>query len=974
MKSLAPEMAATYDPAAVEADWYPWWEKSGFFRPASDHKSETATKPFVIIAPPPNVTGYLHLGHALTGAVQDTLIRFHRMKGDNTLYLPGTDHAGIATQVVVERRVMKEEGKSRHDLGRDEFMKRLWEFKKNHAGMITEQFRRIGLSLDWTRERFTMDEQSSAAVVEAFVRLHEDGLVHRDTRLVNWCCALQSAISDLEVEFVEVPKTSKMTIPLYDRKVDMGSLTHVAYKLADSDDELVIATTRPETLLGDTAVAIHPDDERYKKFHGKFLKCPFRDDIIPIVLDATLVDMNFGTGAVKITPAHDPNDFESGKRHNLQQLVMMNLKGYVTMEPFKGMHRFDCRREIVKKLEEMGLLRGVEPYEYRVGRCERTGDIVEPMLMPQWFIDCSDMARRSVEAVRNGDLRLYPPSHEAVWYHWLENIKPWCVSRQLWWGHRIPAYKVVGSLPKDVDPWVVARNLQEAHAKAKKKFGLTDEQVAEASFEQDPDVLDTWFSSGLWPFATLGWPTDSDDMKRFFPNSLMETGHDILFFWVARMVMLSLHFTNKLPYKEVFLHAMVRDKNGEKMSKSKGNVIDPLYVIHGVSLQTLHNTVRSGNLGDKEVEKAIKQQKEFFPEGIPECGSDALRFGLLSYTQSGRSVNLDIQRVVAYRQFCNKLWNVVRYVLYHALGTDYVPSKQQFSPAEDAAMLPLECRWILSRLDAAIAEATQGMSEGLYDFALATGAVYRFWLHELCDVFLELTKPTIQKGGEKQQLVQDVLLHVVEKALRLLHPMMPFLTEELWHRLPNYSSFGSESIMLAKYPTPSGWLSAASDSAMSIILDVVHSVRSTKASYSLTNKHKPDVWVTAHTAELQELFAAEKMMISTLGVVGEVTVVSPAEETAAVPKGCGFSVVTKEVGVNMMLMGFIDVGKEVAKLEKQLDGLMKQIEGMKKKMSIPNYETKVPAEIRVTNTEKLKTLEAQSAQLRDGIEKMSSLK
>ncbi|KAG5498085.1 hypothetical protein GH5_02882 [Leishmania sp. Ghana 2012 LV757] len=973
MKSLAPEMAATYDPAAVEAEWYSWWEKSGFFRPASDHKPETTAESFVIVAPPPNVTGHLHLGHALTGAVQDTLIRFHRMKGDNTLYVPGTDHAGIATQVVVERRVMREEGKSRHDLGRDEFAKRLWEFKANHAGVITKQFRKIGLSLDWTRERFTMDEQSSAAVVEGFVRLHEDGLVHRDTRLVNWCCALQSAISDLEVEFVDVAKSSKMTIPGYDRKVDMGNLTHVAYKLTDSDDELVIATTRPETLLGDTAVAVHPDDERYKKFHGKFLKCPFRDAAIPIVLDATLVDMSFGTGAVKITPAHDPNDFESGKRHNLQQLVMMDLKGYVTMEPFKGMHRFDCRREIVKKLGEMGLLRGVEPYEYRVGCCARTGDIVEPMLMPQWFVDCSSMARRSVEAVRNGDLRLYPSSHEAVWYHWLENIKPWCVSRQLWWGHRIPAYKVVGALPQDGDPWVVARNLEEAHAKAKEKFNLTDEQVAAATFEQDPDVLDTWFSSGLWPFSTLGWPNNSHDMQRFFPNSLMETGHDILFFWVARMVMLSLHFTNKLPYKEVFLHAMVRDKNGDKMSKSKGNVIDPLYIIHGVSLQTLHDTVRSGNLSDKEVEKAIKQQKEFFPDGIPECGSDALRFGLLSYTQSGRSVNLDIQRVVAYRQFCNKLWNVVRYVLYHALGTNYVSSKQHFSPAEDAAMLPLECRWILSRLDTAIAEATQGMSEGVYDFALATGAVYRFWLHELCDVFLELTKPTIQKGGEKKQLVQDVLLCVVEKALRLLHPMMPFLTEELWHRLPSYCSFGIDSIMLAEYPAPSGWSSAETENAMSIILDVVHSVRSIKASYSLTNKHRPDVWVTAHTPALQELFATEAMVVSTLGVVGEVTVVSPAEEAAAVPKGCGFSVVTKEVGVNVMLMGFIDVEKEVAKLNKQLESLSKQIEGLKKKMTIPNYEAKVPEEVRAANTEKLNTLESQRTQLRDGVAKMSSL-
>jgi valyl-tRNA synthetase len=534
---------------------------------------------------------------------------------------------------------------------------------------------------------------------------------------------------------------------------------------------------------------------------------------------------------------------------------------------------------------------------------------------------------------------------------------------------------VVNALPADhEDPWVVARNLDEAKAKAKAKFNLTDEQLATVELEQDPDVLDTWFSSGLWPFSTLGWPKESDDMKRFFPNSLMETGHDIIFFWVARMVMLSLHFTGKLPYKEVFFHAMVRDKNGEKMSKSKGNVIDPLYVIHGVSLATLNETVRNGNLSEKEVEKAIKQQKEFFPDGIPECGSDALRFGLLSYTQSGRSVNLDIQRIVAYRQFCNKLWNVVRYVLYHALGTEYVPSKQDFEPAADAAALPLECRWILSRLDVAICEATQGMSEGKYDFALATTAVYRFWLYELCDVFLELTKPTIQNGGASKQLVQDVLLYVVEKGLRLLHPMMPFVTEELWHRLPNYSTFSHETIMLAPYPEESGWSNSEVEASMSLILDVVHNVRSTKASYSLTNKHKPQVWITAHTPELRKLFADEMQMVSTLGVVGDVHVVSPAEEVSVVPKGCGFSVVTKEVGVNMMLMGFIDVEKEVAKLEKQLAGLTKQIEGTKKKMSIPNYETKVPEEIRAANTEKLHTLETQEAQLRDGLEKMRSLK
>ncbi|EPY20868.1 valyl-tRNA synthetase [Strigomonas culicis] len=805
--------------------------------------------------------------------------------------------------------------------------------------------------------------------------MHEDGLIHRSTRLVNWCCALQSAISDLEVEFSDVEKNAKIAIPGYGRKVDMGQLTHVAYKLADSDDEIVIATTRPETLLGDTAVAVHPEDPRYAKFHGKFLKCPFRDDQIPIVLDATLVDMSFGTGAVKITPAHDPNDFESGQRHGLAQITMMDLHGNICMDgPFKGMHRFDCRKEITKKLEEMGLLRGIEPYEYRVGRCSRTGDIVEPLLMPQWFVDCSEMARQSVEAVRNKDLCLYPSSHEAVWFHWLENIKPWCVSRQLWWGHRIPAYKVVGPLPDShPDPWVVARNLDEARAKAKAKFELTEEQAQSATFDQDPDVLDTWFSSAMWPYSTLGWPNDSEDMKNFFPTSLMETGHDIIFFWVARMVMTSLHFTKQLPFKEVFFHAMVRDKNGEKMSKSKGNVIDPLFVKYGATLEQLHETVRVGNLSEREVEKALKQQKEAFPEGIPQCGSDALRFGLLSYTQSGRSVNLDVARIVGYRQFCNKLWNVVRYVLFHALGEQYQPSQQRFDAAQDAAALPLECRWIFSRLDAAIIEVERGLTESQYDFALTTSAIYRFWLYELCDVFLELTKPVIQQGGAKKQLVQDVLLCVVERALRLLHPMMPFVTEELWHRLPHYSTFETESIMVAPFPQPSGWADARVDEAMETVKEVVHNVRSTKASYSLTNKHRPDIWVVAQTSELRELLQQQAFMVATLGVVGEVTVLAPEAE-GQVPKGCGLSIVSKEIGVHMMLVGFIDVDKEVAKLEKQVTGLTKQVEGMKKKMSIPNYETKVPEEIRKANTEKLQGLEAQEVQVKEALEKMKSMK
>lgn len=978
MKSLAPEMASTYDPVEVESCWYEWWEKQGYFHPASDSGRPTSGKNFVIITPPPNVTGHLHLGHALTGAVQDTLVRYHRMKGDDTLYLPGTDHAGIATQVVVEKRVLKEEGKSRHDLGREEFLKRVWEFKNNHAGFITKQMREIGLSLDWSRERFTMDDHCAGAVVEAFVRMHEDGIISRNTRLVNWCCALQSAISDLEVEFEEMPKSAKVVVPNYEGKVNMGELTHIAYKLSDGSGELVIATTRPETLLGDVAVAIHPEDPRYTSFHGKTLQCPFRDATIPIILDPVLVDMNFGTGAVKITPAHDPNDFDAGVRHNLPQLTMMDQKGCICMAgEFHGMHRFDCRKAIVARLEEMHLLRGVEPYEYRVGRCSRTGDIVEPLLMPQWFVDCTEMARKSVQAVRDKELRLFPASHEAVWYHWLENIRPWCVSRQLWWGHRIPAYKVVlaGVVPEThEDPWVVARNLDEAKLKAAVKFGLTAEQAAVASYEQDPDVLDTWFSSAMWPYSTLMWPdTHSNDMQRFFPTSLMETGHDILFFWVARMVMTSFHLCGKLPFREVFLHAMVRDKNGEKMSKSKGNVIDPLFIINGVSLEGLHETVLSGNLSQEEVTKALKQQKETYPEGIPTCGSDALRFGLLSYTQSGRNVNLDISRVVSYRQFCNKLWNVVRYVLYHALGPEYKTRQSSFEATADGQKLPLECRWILSRLDVAIDEATRGMSEGQYDFALTTNAVYRFWLYELCDVFLELTKPTVQGGNAaKRQLVQDVLLFTVEKALRMLHPMMPFLTEELWHRMPHYNTFSTPSIMLAPYPELSGWQNAEVEENMKLILEVVHKVRSTKASYGLTNKNRPEIWVTAHVKSAKELLTKESFMIEFLGVVGEVTVLS-AEEEATIPKGCGFSVVTKEVGVNMKLLGYIDVIKEVAKLEKQQQGLLKQIEGTKKKMAIPNYETKVPVEVRQANTEKLETLEAQATQLADGLQKMKRL-
>lgn len=969
MKDMSAEMAKEYLPRDVESGWYPWWEHSGFFRPLGDKDPQSTAEKFVIVIPPPNVTGYLHLGHALTSAIQDSLIRWHRMKGHNTLYLPGTDHAGIATQVVVEKRLKAEKGLSRHDVGREKFVEMVWEYKNDRCGMIQKQLRLVGCSVDWTRERFTMDQQCARAVTEAFVRLHEAGLVYRATRLVNWCCALQSAISDLEVDFEEVEKNARLQIPGYDKKVEMGTLTHVAYKIVGTNDEIVVATTRPETILGDTAVAVHPDDERYKKYHGAKLQCPFRDAQIPLVLDPILVDMKFGTGAVKITPAHDPNDFECGERHHLEKICIMDLSGKITMEgEFKGMHRFDCRKAIVKSLEAKGLLRGVEPYTYRVGRCSRTGDIVEPMLMPQWYVDCTTMAKRSVEAVRSKQLRILPEGHEAVWYHFLENIKPWCVSRQLWWGHRIPAYKC--SLDGTVlDEWIVSRSAEDAREKSAAAHNLSQEQKNRMEVVQDSDVLDTWFSSGLWPFSTMGWPDATPDMSAYFPGALLETMHDILFFWVARMVMMSLQLTDKLPFDEVYLHAKVTDKDGRKMSKSLGNVIDPLDVIFGIELEKLHDKVKGSNLDAKEAPRAIKWQKETFPKGIPECGSDALRFGLLAYTQSGQNINLDIDRIVGYRQFCNKLWNAVRFVLYHACSDFVCPSEPLLPQNKDT--LSTESAWVLSRLETAVAECNSAFTKGQYDFAAATNAAYRFWLYELCDVFLEAIKPIMQRSAQDEQkrLTQHVLITAVEMGLRMLHPMMPFVTEELWHRLPNYSLLGSPSIMLARYPEPCGWKCDEVETIMKLLLDVVHDMRSTKASYNLTNKVRPDCWVVCSHDTVAVGIAAHLPLVRTLAGCGEIHVILKKEE-ATVPLGCVFSVVSSDVGVHMMLKGHIDVQREITKLENVIAGTQKQLDGLLAKMSAPDYRSKVPQEIQRQQDAKLESLKKEIAQATEGLVRM----
>lgn len=632
---------------------------------------------FVMVIPPPNVTGSLHLGHALTNAIEDAITRWHRMKGRSALWVPGCDHAGIATQVVVEKKLWREDKISRHDIGREKFIEKIWEWKESKGGRIYHQLKKIGSSMDWDRVSFTMDPKLCKAVTEAFCQLHEKTLIYRDKRLVNWSCTLKSAISDIEVDKVEIPGRTFLSIPGYADKVEFGVLVSFAYQVEDTNEEIVVATTRIETMLGDTAVAVHPKDERYTHLHGKFVKHPFVDRRMPIVLDE-FVDMNFGTGAVKITPAHDPNDYEVGKRHDLPFITIFSDDGFVIGDygKFAGMKRFDARKAVLASLKELGMYKDTQNNPMVVPVCSRSKDIVEPLIKPQWYVKCSDMAANATEAVRSGELKIIPESQTKIWYHWMEGIRDWCISRQLWWGHRIPAYAIkfknVEDTPKNLpeeESWIVARNMEEAVEKAEKKFNLTKDKFL---LHQDEDVLDTWFSSGLFPFSVFGWPDQTEDLNLFYPTSLLETGHDILFFWVARMVFFGQTLLGKIPFKEVFLHPMVRDAHGRKMSKSLGNVIDPMDVINGITLEGLYQQLYDSNLDPKEIDKAKAGQKQDFPNGIPECGTDAMRFALCSYLTQARDINLDILRVQGYRFFCNKLWNATKFaLLYFESGQKY---------------------------------------------------------------------------------------------------------------------------------------------------------------------------------------------------------------------------------------------------------------------------------------------------------------
>ncbi|KAL7575005.1 hypothetical protein ACA910_010822 [Epithemia clementina (nom. ined.)] len=963
-------MEEKYHPTAVEAAWQDWWEARGFY---SCDPAFAATKPkeekFVMVIPPPNVTGSLHLGHALTAAVEDTLTRWHRMKGHATLYVPGTDHAGIATQSVVEKMLLKSEGKNRHDLGREAFVKKVWEWKEEYGGRITGQLRRLGSSVDWTRERFTMDDMLSKAVIEAFNRFHEKGILYRANRLGNWSCALKSAISDIEVDYIDLEGRTYLDVKTHKGnrndpkgRYEFGTLTSFAYPLEGSDEKIVVATTRLETMLGDTAVAVHPDDDRYKHLHGKYVIHPFNSRRIPIITDAELVDMSFGTGAVKITPAHDPNDYEVGLRHKLEFITMLAPDGSINDNgaPFTGMMRYDARIAVEEALKEKGLYIGKEPNKMRLGLCSRSGDILEPMITPQWYVNCSGMAKRATDAVRNGDLLIIPSEHEKTWYMWLDNIRDWCVSRQLWWGHQIPAWfatKRSENLDKnDIENnerWVVARSEDEAMDKAEKLLGCGKEEIL---LERDEDVLDTWFSSGLFPFSVMGWPDDTADMRGFYPTSLLETGLDILFFWVARMVMMGLELTDTLPFHTVFLHAMVRDKEGRKMSKSLGNVIDPLEVIGGCSLQSLQDRLDAGNLPQKEVARAKKNNEIEFPDGIPECGSDALRFGLLAYTVQGRDISLDVKRVVGYRMFCNKLWQATRFAL--TFVADFQPTTTLLEDLAASGKMAIRDKFIIAKF-ASAAEAVNDCFTN-FKFGDAQQASYSYWIDDLCDVYLELVKPVVydktDENKEQRWAAQAALWLALEGGLRLLHPMMPYVTEELWQRLPGRGTLGAEepeTIMLAPYPELAEqykYLDAVK--SMEETMKIIKACRSLRSSYNIQNKTLTVFYIKA-SGPTATAATDQTSDIQTLGKASVVNINTPDSE---IPTSVGTLVVDDQLTVLMDMKGLVDFKVEIGRLQKTLKSTEPLIETLRKKMTADGYEENVPDDLKAANIAKMDAL------------------
>ncbi len=919
----AADMPKAYEPAETEKKWYAFWQEKGLFR-ANNDPSDTR-EPYVIAMPPPNVTGSLHMGHACRTAFEDVLIRYHRMLGRNVLWIPGTDHAGIATQVVVERK-LKAEGLTRHDLGRAKFVERVWEWRAESGDRILEQKRTLGASADWSRTKFTMDPDLSRAVREAFVRLYEEGLIYRATRLVNWDVVSQTVLSDLEVETEENVE---------------GELYEFAYKTADGG-EIVVATTRPETMLGDTALAVHPDDPRYTHLHGQHVQHPFVSRSIPIITDAELVDPKFGTGVVKVTPAHDFNDHATGKRHNLEEICIFTLEGKVNDlgGEFKGLDRFIARKVVKKRLAELGLERGSKKHLMTLPKSQRSGTVVEPMVSTQWFVKMQPLAEPAIAAVESGETKIIPEDWSKTYYHWMRNIQDWCISRQLWWGHSIPAFYC-----QKCEHINVAREDPTQCAKC----GSTD-------LKADPDVLDTWFSSGLWPFSTLGWPDKTADLAKFYPTSDLETGYDILFFWVARMMMMGIHFMGKPPFKRVLLAGMVTDENGDKMSKVKGNVIDPLDLIHGATQAQLIEKARASGAS----EGGIKYIAKTYPEGFQAYGADAIRYTLLSYSPQSRRIALSVKRIEGYRNFCNKLWNASRFAMMMLEGHDTTAT------GERPVVTSLINRWILSRLDVALDTANRGLEE--YRCDESSLALYHFVWNELCDWYLELTKPLL--AGSDAQLAQETratLLHVLETTLRALHPMMPFITEDIWQRVPKSINL-TISCAIAPYPVPGreGLRDETAERDMTWLTAVISAARTVRSEHDVPPKKTLPLTLRIAEADKRAVFEAQKVAISTL-VNATLTLEGPSDQ---IPERTA-TAVAEGVTVLVPLEGLVDPAKEKERVARELGKVDKDLVLIIKKLSNESFVSRAPADVVAKERERQTELEDTKKKLEDALVRLS---
>ena len=901
-------MDKTYSPKTIEEARYRTWENHHYFKPRGDGK------PFCVMLPPPNVTGSLHMGHGFQHTLIDIVVRYQRMMGARTLWQPGTDHAGISTQLIVEGQLDKQ-GLSRKDMTREAFLERVWQWKEESGGNITRQMRRVGSSVDWTRERFTMDEGLSAAVQKVFIQLHDEGLIYRGTRLVNWDPKLGTAISDLEVISEE----------------ENGFLWHIRYPVVDSDESLVVATTRPETLLGDTAVAVHPDDPRYQHLIGKQLHLPLCNRTIPVIAD-DYVEPEFGSGCVKITPAHDFNDHEVGKRHQLPVINILTKKGTINKHApveYQGMDRFIARAQIVKDLEKENLLVKIEPHKLKVPRGEKSNVVIEPLLTDQWYVKTKPLAKPAMEAVQKGEIRFIPENWSKTYFQWMENIEDWCISRQLWWGHRIPAwYDNHGH---------VYVGYSEADVRFKHKL---DDAVL---LKQDEDVLDTWFSSALWPFSTLGWPDRTHELEQFYPTSVLFTGFDIIFFWVARMIMLGMKFTGKVPFKEIVITGLICDSDGKKMSKSKGNVLDPIDIIDGIDLKSLLEKRTSNLMLDSVRDQITIDTKKQFPEGIAAFGTDALRFTYCSLASNTRNVRFDMNRVEGYRNFCNKLWNAARFVL---LNTD----EEQCDLGDGAFQYSPGDQWILSRLQHTIERCHHDLST--YRFDLLANTLHDFIWHEYCDWYLELSKSVLYDEdalGSMKRGTRRTLIYVLNQTLKLLHPIMPFITEEIWQRTTKLTSENTETIMLSRYPhVEVQFIEPILEEEMEWLKKIVQSIRTIRSEMTISPAKRIPLNVKNASPQMQSRIQKYLRTLLSLSKLTHIHCMAPDE-----PVPLSASAVVGSLELLIPMAGIIDKDAELQRLEKELMKLNKDIALAEGKLNNPTFAEKAPVDIIGKEREKL---------------------